>query len=173
MPAPTIAALLAGDITIEEVWAGILTAALAGTGVTAAIAFSAGTKSSPYVDVMFEDTNRADRELSFPVPGSNPPRSVKYHPVTMGTLLTTVNTVRGVDSDQQKLIIGTVRACAEDFAALFNTDVLPFHGINLFKEVGKKQYVDTENRLDKTELRHRLHFNWRMEALQAALAATA
>ena len=75
-----------------------------------------------------------------------------------------VCTTRGVDSDQQKLIVGVVRAAAQDWREKFNTDVLPYWGINLFTETGLKRYVDAENRLDKTELRYHVHFNIRPDA---------
>jgi hypothetical protein len=165
MPALTIAELLAGDITIEEVWAGILNRAFAGTGATAATAFSDDVKSTPYVEIEFEETSEVpDRVFDYTVPGSDPARQVRYYPVATGSLVSRICTVRGVDSKLQKVLVGIIRAAASDFAALFNTDELPYHGINLFKPAGKKQYVDPENRLDKTELRHKVHFNIRAEA---------
>ncbi|MEN3369942.1 MAG: hypothetical protein V7609_2085 [Verrucomicrobiota bacterium] len=159
MSAPTIAELLAGDISIEEVWAGILSAA----GLSA-IAFSDGLKSTPYVEIEFEETQVTDHIFPHVIPGSDPAVIVQYRDCTRGSLVTRICTVRGVDSEQQKSIIGTVRRCAQEFRSLFNTDALPYHGINLFTEAGKKQYVDTENRLDKTELRHVVHFNIRSDA---------
>lgn len=165
MPAPTIAALLAGDITIEEVWAAILNAAAAGASrLNAAIAFSDSTRLTPYTDIEFEEIAATDHVFNYTVPGSDPPRTVVYHPVKIGTLVTRFCTTRGTNSDRQKLMVGTARACAGDFAALFNTDVLPWHGINLFKEIGLKRFIEPEQRLDITELRHRVHFNVRSDA---------
>jgi hypothetical protein len=157
MPTPTIPDLLAGDITIEEVWRDILRAAK----LNAFITFSDGTKLTPYVEIEFEETAASDRYWDYTVPGSDPVRVVSYPWVFNGSLVTRICTTPGRNSAQQRSIIGTVRSCAGDFAALFNTDVLPWHGINLFKESGKKCYVDPEELLHKTELRHRVHYNVR------------
>jgi hypothetical protein len=159
----TIAELLAGDITIEEVWASILFAA----GLNAKIAFSDGVKTTPYVEIEFEETAVTEHVFSYTVPGSDPPVIVPYRDAALGSLVTRACTTRYKNSDQQKAIVGTIRACAQDFRALFNTDLLPSHGINLFIETGLKRYVDPEERLDKTELRHRVHFNVRSTAWPA------
>jgi hypothetical protein len=160
MLAPTIADLLAGDIAIEEVWRDILNAA----GLRAAIAFSDLTKTTPYAEIEFEEIAATEHTFSYTVPGSNPARIVKYNTVAIGSLVTRFCTTRGTNSQSQKSMVGKGRACAGDFAALFNTDVLPWHGINLFKEIGLKRYIDPDDRLDKTELRHRVHFNVRPDA---------
>lgn len=160
MSVPTIADLLAGDITIEELWSAILTAA----GLNAAIAFSDSTKSTPYTEVEFEEIAFTDHVFPYTVPESDPPRIIKYNTVAIGSLVTRICTTRGKNSTAQKSMVGIARACAGDFAALFHTDVLPWHGINLFKEIGLKRYIDPDDRLDKTELRHRVHFNVRPDA---------
>jgi hypothetical protein len=159
VPASTVAELLAGDITIEEAWAAILNRALAGSGATAAIAFSDSTKSTPYVEIEFEETQVTDHVHIY--------NGFQYRDVTRGTLVARICTTRGVDSDQQKTILGQVRAAAQDWRAQFNTDALPYWGINLFNEVGLKRYVDPENRVDKTELRYHVHFNIRPAAWPA------
>jgi len=97
MPALTIAELLAGDITIEEVWAGILTRA----GVSAAIAFSDGTKSTPNVEIEFEETQVTDHIHLY--------NGFNYRDVTRGTLVTRICTTRGADSNQQKPLLGISR----------------------------------------------------------------
>jgi hypothetical protein len=157
MSAPTVADFLAGDFKIKNIWRDILRSAK----LNAFARFDVGTKQTPYVEILFEETAATDHTYRYTVPGSDPPRVIVYHPVKNGSLSTTVCTTPGRNSDKQELIVGTIRACAEDFAALFNTDVLPWHGINLFKEASLKEYVDTEELLDKTELRHHIHFNVR------------
>jgi hypothetical protein len=157
MSAPTIPDLLAGNFKIRNRWRDILIAAK----LNAFVAFSDGTKKTPYVEILFEETAATDRHYDYLVPGSDPPRHIRYHPVSTGSLVTTICTTRGQNSDRQELIAGTIRSCAEDFAWLFNTDFLPWHGINLFKETGLKEFVEPDEGLDKTELRHHLHYNVR------------
>jgi hypothetical protein len=152
VPANSVAELLAGDIAIEETWAAILAAA----GVSAAIAFSDGVKSTPYVEIEFEETQVTDHIHIY--------NGFNYRDVTRGVLVTRICTTRGADSNQQKAILGQVRASAQNWRAQFNTDVLPYWGINLFTETGLKRYIDPENRVDKTELRYHVHFNIRENA---------
>jgi hypothetical protein len=130
------------EAQIEPAFAAILRDA----GINAFPEFSAENKETPFVDISIVHI-RASGHQHIARPG------VLYWDAWQGRLLCRTYTQRGKNSDQQALIMGTIRALAVEFKVLFD---LPFHGIDQFREAEETSLArgfNREENLDWSELR--------------------
>jgi hypothetical protein len=118
-------------------------------------------KTTPCVDVILSGVTETGHKHILP-DGS------EMWDAWQGTLACRVYTVRGVDSAQQSRILSTVRLVAQQCWNLFNTELLPYHGVGLLKLSGGGPGVDPVQRLDYTEVLYLIKFNVRPDAWPVA-----
>jgi hypothetical protein len=159
-PAPDLATLFAHEKAVLAAWCAILRTALSGAGVTVGTLYKTDLdaegniigKSTPFVDVV----------LTNPVPTGHlmamADESGRYD-AWQGNLETTLVTTRGKDSEQAATILGEIRELAQRAFTLFDREVMPYHGIGLFREAGGGVRTDQTQRLDLTTLLFTVRWN--------------
>lgn len=153
--ASSLSQLFAYEHYLETAWSGILNA----NQVTAFAETTDALKTTPYTDVqlqnssVFPDRERGQRFIH---------RDIAYFNLWQGTLVSTIYTTRGKNSDQQTNLIGTVRALG--IPQSFTEQYLPYHSVAVIEEVGIHRAIDKAQVLDITQLSFLITFGIRPDA---------
>ncbi len=157
---PDIATLYAYESEILPVWVDVLK----DRGLNAFVEFSDETKSTPFVDVFLDHIVPTDHQ-HFHSDGR------LYWDAWRGWMIHKVYTERGTNSDQQATYLKELRLAAFDFTYLLDDTVLQYHNLLQIKESphgsGLRQGVDTQLKLDFSELPFEIQFAVRADAWPA------
>lgn len=154
MSAPDLQSLFAYESAIETAFRSVLqTANIPNVYIEATDL----EKVTPYVDLQLRNSLPEGQRFMHA-------EQIAYYNAWKGTLVTRIVTSRGKNSARQPEHIGRIRVEFQSWRVNITPSILPYHQILLMTEAGMERGIDTEQRLDWTELQYTVAFNIRTDA---------